>query len=211
MVSQTSPIFIPLISYLILGTKVTRWTKFSVVSGLVGIAFVLKPDGGIFNPWSLLGLLGGLTFGLSQVLYGINRTEQRNDVNLFFLFFIASTLSFVIYLITYGLTGGGGESGVEVIGSVPVAMWYVLFGMGLCTVGNQALKGLAYFYANPATLSPMIYITLIFAGVLDWIVFGKVPDGSSVIGAAIILMSVAIKLIFYHQAESKPSVLKRQR
>lgn len=54
--SYSSPIFIPLIAWLFLKEKITKSMIFAAVIGLVGVLFVAKPDQGLFNALSFIGL-----------------------------------------------------------------------------------------------------------------------------------------------------------
>lgn len=54
--SYSSPIFIPLIAWLFLKEKITKSMIFAAVIGLIGVLFVAKPDQGLFNALSFIGL-----------------------------------------------------------------------------------------------------------------------------------------------------------
>jgi drug/metabolite transporter (DMT)-like permease len=65
--------------------------------------------------------------------------------------------------------------------------------LGLCvgvlsTIGHW-LVVLAYRHASASAIAPFAYVQLIWAGVLGYAVFRSIPDGWTVVGAAIIAAS----------------------
>ena len=61
--------------------------------------------------------------------------------------------------------------------------------MGMITGRAQYLAMQAYRYAAPAVVSPFDYTALIWAVLLGYLVFGDVPRGSVILGAAIVIAS----------------------
>ena len=44
----------------------------------------------------------------------------------------------------------------------------------------------AYRYGEAASLAPMTYLRLIFIGAAAYLIYGEIPDGTALIGAAVI-------------------------
>ncbi len=66
----------------------------------------------------------------------------------------------------------------------------LITGLGLTGISNQILRGKAYCKVNKvATLTPFLYTAVVFSGLLDWLVFQKLPDYESLIGAILIIAS----------------------
>lgn len=194
MLFQSAAIFMTLISWWLLGHRVTTMGIFSLVMGIIGIAFVLKPDTRIFDPWGIFGLLAGFFFGLSQVFYGMGRKRQRADVNLFYLFFITSALCGIVFLFAKHFVQPPNGLTIASFSQIHEKALIGLLGIAVCTIGNQALRGEAYFYVQPSSLAPFNFMNVLFAAFIDWYAFGTVPDRLAIFGAILVLFSVLLKL-----------------
>lgn len=63
----TSPIFILLITWGVMGQSIGPWRVLAVALGFVGILLVLQPDTGAFSFWTLLPVLGGLFYAVAII------------------------------------------------------------------------------------------------------------------------------------------------
>lgn len=63
----TSPIFILLISWGVMGQSIGPWRVLAVVLGFAGILLVLQPDTGAFSLWTLLPVAGGLFYAVALI------------------------------------------------------------------------------------------------------------------------------------------------
>lgn len=194
MLWNTTPIFIPLITWVCFGKKSAKSTWLSVILGVIGVACILKPDQGIIDTFSLWGLLAGFATAFSQVLFGENRLIERNDVNLFYLFFLTTLMSFFILVIFEVFIE---NEFVEVFSKVFFQGWrpyLLILILGVGSIGNQIVRGIAYGYARPASLAPFLYLSVLFSGVLDWVLYGLVPDFLFLLGAILISLGSVFRV-----------------
>jgi drug/metabolite transporter (DMT)-like permease len=49
---------------------------------------------------------------------------------------------------------------------------------------------------NPSTLSPFIYLGVLVAGVLEWLVHGRLPTSLTIVGAVLIMFSSLYMIIY---------------
>jgi len=63
----TSPIFILLITWGVMGQSIGPWRVLAVVLGFAGILLVLQPDTGAFSFWTLLPVLGGFFYAIAII------------------------------------------------------------------------------------------------------------------------------------------------
>ena len=75
----------------------------------------------------------------------------------------------------------------------------ILAGASAC--GGQFSVTSAYCYAPAREISVYDYSQLIFATILGFIVFGQIPDLSSIIGYIIIIL-MAVLMFFYNNKKS---------
>lgn len=174
----TGPIFIPLIARIFFKQPIHRATWITIAISFLGIIFILKPDKGIFDFFSIFGLVSGLGMGFSQVLFGMNTEKGDPGENLFYLFLFSSALSFIPYLVyeerhfAFDLTGTGGLA---------------ILGVAVATLANQLFRGLAYKEAKPSLLTPFLYFSVVLSGLFDWIFFHHAPDMWTLTGCVLVV------------------------
>lgn len=149
--SYSSPIFIPLIAWLFLKEQITKSMIFAAVLGLVGVMFVAKPDQGLFNLISFIGL--GACF-LSAMAFVTVRALTSTE----------SPERIVFYFCMFG----------TLISSIPMFWHWRMFTLhelallitaGLLANISQLFMSYAYSLAPAGKIGPMNYIAIVFAGV----------------------------------------------
>jgi drug/metabolite transporter (DMT)-like permease len=173
LLSNSAPLFIPLVIYIWLRKIVQPLVWVSLLIGLIGIVLIIKPGPQVFqNPASLLALIAGLLSALALVATNkLAGTEPPTRI--------------LIY-----------NFGISTLLLVPLCVWawkppaprqwLLLLGVGVSYALTQYLIIIAYRYASAADLSPFNYTVVIFSGFLGWRFFGNVPDASAVIGTILI-------------------------
>ncbi|MFT5218724.1 MAG: drug/metabolite transporter (DMT)-like permease [Planctomycetota bacterium] len=172
-----SPVFITLLSIPLLKHKVGGWRWVAVITGFIGVIFIMRPGTELFNLNSLLPIGAALGYSISTVL--VQRFDKQTPTALINLY--ASFGSLVGALILVLLTSA--ELSVDSLND-----WLWLIGMGL--VGGFAVLSLitAYRLARPASLSPFEYFGIPFAFVLGWIFFDESPFGQLLPGVIFIIL-----------------------
>ncbi|MEB3767736.1 DMT family transporter [Acinetobacter sp. MD2] len=176
--SYSSPIFIPLIAWLFLKEKVTKSMIFAAVIGLIGVLFVAKPDQGMFNALSFIGLGACFLSAMAFVtVRALTNTEPPERI--------------VFYFCIFG----------TIISSVPM-FWHwraftwnelaLLVAAGLLANTSQLFMSYAYSLAPAGQIGPMNYIAIVFAGIWGFIFWHELPDTSSLIGIAIIIFAILL-------------------
>ena len=86
VLSNTVPLFIPLVAWVWLRSPVTKKRVYGILLGFLGVAFVLQPGYGIFHePASVIGLLGALAKSISFVsIRQLTRTEKAHKILLYY-------------------------------------------------------------------------------------------------------------------------------
>ncbi len=173
LLSNASPLFIPLVVYVWLRKTVKPLVWVSLLIGLAGIILIIKPGPQLLeNPASLIALASGLCSALALV--STNRlTETEPPVRILFYNFGISTL----LLIPFAIWSWKPLNGKQAI---------LLLGVGCFYALTQYLIIAAYRYASATELSPFNYTVVIFSGVLGWLVFGNVPDLSAIAGTVLV-------------------------
>jgi drug/metabolite transporter (DMT)-like permease len=72
--------------------------------------------------------------------------------------------------------------------------WAVLLLMGVFATVGQVTLTRAYAHAPAASVGPFLYAGPVFAGLLDWLIWGRLPDVLFVAGAAVVILSATVAL-----------------
>jgi drug/metabolite transporter (DMT)-like permease len=171
----SSPLLITVLSGWLLGEVVgaRRWA--AVAAGFGGVLLVIQPAAGVLGWTAALPLLAAIGSALYHVTTPLlARTEDP-----------ANTLYFTALV-----------AGVALSVSVPF-FWTPLTAsglLGLVAIGTLGTAGhffliRAFEIAPAATLSPFMYVYLIWATGLGWLIFSEIPGLSTILGAVIIFGS----------------------
>lgn len=189
MLNKMSPFFAIIFSFFLLKEKISPVQAIIVAGAFIGSLFIVKPSAQILSsPASLIGLIGGMGAGTAYTFVRIlgQRGENKSFIVLFFSAF--SCLVFLPFLIF---------SYQEM--NFKQFAFLILAGASAC--GGQFSVTSAYCYAPAREISVYDYSQLIFATILGFIVFGQIPDLSSIIGYIIIIL-MAVMMFFYNNKKS---------
>jgi len=161
--AMTYTLFIPILSFIFLGTKTSLKSWLALLIGFIGIIFILKPYGDNFNPMVLVVLITSISTAVS--LLGIHELLKRNeDPFTILLYFFSLTLIF---------------SGICTIFSwktPSLTTLIYLFLIGAIGAAYQELLTRSLSYAPPKIVSPLLYFSVIFSCFFDWIFWARIPD-----------------------------------
>ena len=184
LLQNTTPIFIPIIAFFVFRKKITLKMFCVMIIGFIGVTMVLHPGKGAINPGDLIALFSGFLSGLSTVIIKLldDRDESVKMVMFYFLAF--STVVMGLWAIPTWTSPTG-------------IIWLYLALSGIFYAVFQLLLILAVKYASTTTISPFIYLAVIFSGFIDWIVWHQIPTLLTVFGAVIVITSAIISVIHH--------------
>ncbi|MDD2945190.1 DMT family transporter [Acinetobacter haemolyticus] len=176
--TYSSPIFIPLIAWLCLKEKITQSMLLAAAIGLVGVILVAKPDAGMFNQMSIIGLGASFLAALAFVtVRALTSTESPEKIVFYFCFI--GTLISMIPMFWLWRPYSWTELGF-------------LIGAGLLANISQIFMSNAYKLAPAGQIGPVNYIAIIFAGIWGFIFWRETPDHYSLIGFGLILGAIIL-------------------
>ncbi|MGI4845019.1 MAG: DMT family transporter [Janthinobacterium lividum] len=151
-----------------------RWIAIGV--GLCGVLVVLRPSGAGFLTIGGLAVLGAAAmYAVSAITVGILAKTDRSEHMVFWLMLMMS--------IGAGLLAAPGWVGMRV-GDIPLLLGLALSGF----IGQLAITE-AFARGDASSVAPFEYTALAWAVGLDWLLWQTLPDGWTVVGAAIIIGS----------------------
>lgn len=176
--TYSSPIFIPVIAWLFLKEKITIAMLCAAVLGFFGVFCVAKPDQGLLNWISVIGIASSLLASMAFVtVRALTQTEPPERI-VFYFCLIGSALS-VIPMFWMWRT-------------YHVKELLFLIGAGILANVSQIFMSHAYRLAPAGQIAPVNYMAIIFAGVWGFLLWNEVPDLYSVIGFCIILLAILL-------------------
>lgn len=176
--TYSSPIFIPLIAWLFLKEKITIAMICAAVLGFIGVFCVAKPDQGLLNWISVIGIASSLLASMAFVtVRALTQTEPPERI-VFYFCLIGSALSVIPMFWVWR----------------PYHLQELLFliGAGILANVSQIFMSHAYRLAPAGQIAPVNYMAIIFAGVWGFLLWNEVPDLYSVIGFCIILLAILL-------------------
>ena len=171
-----APLLITLLSVPVLGERVDRARWVAIAVGLLGVLVVLRPTGeGMLTVGGLAVLVAALCYAVSAVMV---RVVSRTD----------SSESQVFWLMAIVGLGAGALAWPGWVGIRLDDAW-VLLGVAVTGFFGQLAITEAFRHGEASAIAPFEYSALAWALVLDWGLWRTLPDGFTLLGAAIIIAS----------------------
>lgn len=180
LLNYSMPLFMPMIERFWLQEPIPPRLWRSLVLGFAGVLLILKPGPGLFQPVAVVGLSAAVFGALAQV--GVRRLTQTEPTTRIVFYFgaIATAVS---------------AAPLPKVWTTPApALWLVLLAMGALATLGQLFLTRAYAQAPAARVGPFIYVSVVFAALFDWALWGKLPEPSSMAGAALVVAAGALTL-----------------
>ncbi len=190
LLQNTTPIFIPIIAFFVFRKKITIQMTLVMIAGFIGVTMVIDPTKGTLNPGDFIAILSGFLSGLSTVVIKILNDKGETVKVVLFYYLIITTIVMGVWSIPHWITPHG-------------FLWLWLALSGISYAAFQLLLIFAVKYASTTTISPFIYLAVVFSGVLDWLIWHQIPNMLTIFGAIIIIIS-AISSTIHHTKHNIP-------
>jgi drug/metabolite transporter (DMT)-like permease len=175
-IAFSTPFLVAAFSGPLLGEWV-RWRRWSAIAvGFIGVLVVVRPGSGGFQPAALLSLAAALCYALYAIT---TRILARTDSSATTLFYsnIAGAAALIPVLPFVWTTP-----------TEPIVITLMVICGAIGSFGHYLLIA-AHRLAPAAVLSPFIYTQILSVIVLGYLVFGDVPNRSTLAGAGIVIAS----------------------
>src|SRR5215475_9569693 len=191
-----APLFTTLLSIVILKERVGvhRWS--ALIVGFIGVVIVTEPGRGTFQLGALFALANAVL--ISSVAVAIRRmsaTESTETLTMYQMI--------VITVCTLGLVPLGFKA----------PTWLDAGAMAVAGLGN----GIAQYWwtrslslAPPSAVVPFNYLSLVWATILGFAVWGEVPTPGLLVGSAIVVAS-GLYILWRETLRRRPTVRAPQR
>ncbi|MGB5215446.1 MAG: DMT family transporter [Anderseniella sp.] len=188
----TGPLFIAILSAVLIGEPVRVRGWFAVAIGFAGVLLIIQPGSGDFSLLVLLPVLSGLFYALAAIL---TRDRCQHDTP------VALAVSLNIVLLTTGAVFSlavliwqpTGLLFPPFLSGTWTAMtwreWALIIVLAVLIVGIGVGLAAAYQSARPVIVATFDYSYLIFSTVFGFVLFAETPDLQTVTGMGLIAVA----------------------
>ncbi len=200
-VNFTAPVFTLVLAPIFLKETRAPYRWHLVVCCLVGAFMVIRPGAGFSVQGTAFGLLTALAFSLYQLATRKAAGDEALISNLF-TGWVGSILVTMFLLITQGSALFDNLIDVE----RPTLHWIVLGSLGFIATLGHSLQVGAFRRAAANALTPFMYLQVVSALVVGWVVFGQWPDAISMLGMMIICCTGLVGLYLASETAKKQAI-----
>lgn len=190
-----APLLVTLLAGPILGERVGALGWIAVLLGFSGILLIVHPGGDLDLVGACFALLAAVLSTGYQMLSRVLASTEETVPMLFYTTLVGSAVFGAYLPWSWG-------------GPAPTALQFLLF------FATGALGGLGHFLftaahrnAPASLLAPMMYVQMVWSGLLGWAVFGHIPAAISIAGMLVIAVAgilVAFRSRFARRAMAEP-------
>lgn len=170
---NTAPIFIPLLMVLWLKRSIAKEVWGAVILGFIGIAVIIKPGLSLLtDPGNLLGLFSGIFLAVAYLLIKLLTVTDSGYRIIFYYFVIGMVMQLPLLLFA------GPFPSTEAI------LYAGLSGLALLAAQFALVKG--YMYAEAYQIGIYQYATVVFVGLIEWLLWGHTPGLADFLGMILV-------------------------
>jgi drug/metabolite transporter (DMT)-like permease len=173
----TAPLIMTVLAVPLLGERI-RWRRIiSTLVGFAGVLVMVRPGGIPFSPSMVLLMAGIVAMAVTRIMARhLSRTETP-ECQAFWL------------MISHAMAGFGMLLVMPVGPHGDASVWGALLFLGVSSGLAHCVFTRAYGLAPISALAPYEYTMLIWGGLAGFLVFGEVPSGTTIAGAAIVALA----------------------
>ena len=187
LLNTTYPLFIPVLASIFLKTHTHLKVWIGISMGFIGVIFVIHPTHLALNYGSMLALGSGLS--LAFAFLALRQISKHDHVytTMFHFFSVATVIS----------------------GILAIAHWktpslyatLILIAVGISATVFQECLTRASVYAPARITSSLMYINVIFSGLLGWLIWGNIPDLYRCIGIVLVCVGAVITIFYANKTK----------
>lgn len=188
--NKTSPLFVALLAYYLLGEHLSKRTIFALFIGFVGIVFISKPFGMQISYEHILGVLGG--FFAAAAYATIKKIKDIYDSRIIVLSFVGvgSFLPLMLFLVGPYVEAPASLAFLFPKFVMPTSLfiWSLIAFMALISTLSQWLLTKAYSASNLSIVGVISYTNIPFAIGFGFLLGDAFPDTLTLFGICLIVV-----------------------
>lgn len=178
-IAFAAPLFLICMSMIVLGERVGPRRWLGVAAGFAGILIIIRP-GPEMNVAFLVPLAAAFTYACYELMTRMMSADDHAMTTFFYTPVVGAVLASVLLALP-------GEHFVWVEPSLEG--WALMIACGLLGGSGHFLLIKAFERSEASLIAPFGYSTIIWATLLGWVVFDRLPDGWTFAGAGLIIVS----------------------
>lgn len=188
--SNTAPLFLPLVIFFWLKKIVPKMRLLALFIGFLGVVVILRPSPDMQVAAALIGLTGGFCISLVQIgIRQLSKTESMETI-LAHYFVIAAVIVFFPMIYFW--------QPIE-----DLRLWGNLILIGLLSLGYQYCFTKSLTIAGATKVSAMNYLGVPFGGFLGWWIFNEEPSFWVLVGTSLIILGGIIAILSRQEARHR--------
>lgn len=187
----TAPIFITLLSALLIKDRIKPLGWCAVLLGFIGVFIILRPASDDFNPMTIIPIFSALCYAFAAIIVRV-KCQDENPVSLVVsLNFTLMATGIVATLALLALAPSGAIISFQpfLLGGwvwLDKISWVIVFAFALLMIVCTYLLVKAYQITAPNIIATFDYSYLIFSIMWGVMIFSETPDIFTIVGMAFI-------------------------
>ncbi|SFU21817.1 DMT family transporter [Mesorhizobium sp. YR577] len=193
----TGPLFIVVLSAIVLGERIAWYQWAGMVVGFVGVLVIVRPATADFSPLSLLPVVAAFLYAVAAVLTRARCPMEEPLTMALWLNAILLALGCIASVAVAWSGTGLAYDYPFLLGrwaEMDAGQWRIIFTLAALIIGVSIGLARAYQSEHPQIIATFDYAYLIFAGFWGFVFFGEVPDRMTLAGMALIVLAGLIQL-----------------
>ena len=192
-ISFAAPIFTTIFSIFLLSEKVGIYRWLAVLVGFIGILIITEPGISELNIYYIFPII--FCLGLSYVAITLRQLSSTEPVWLISLFFSIAITLLSFLTIPFGWV-------------MPSFNHFIILSLiGVFGVVSNLWLSHSYKYSEVSLVTPLKYLTLVFAIIFGYFIWGEIPTIKTLIGAFLVIISTLI--IFRREIYKKKEITSK--
>jgi drug/metabolite transporter (DMT)-like permease len=168
------PIVAAVLGILFLREKLNAIKLLSLIFGFMGSMVILRPNS-VLGPGIIMAFGSGFLFALYMITSRMTSVESDPIKTLALQCVIGSFLLLPLAIIFWKIPA--------------IEYLHLYIGLGLFSALGHIMTIYAFRFTDASTLAPLVYVELVATIFIGYIVFSEIPNVSTAIGAACIILS----------------------
>ena len=192
-ISFAAPIFTTIFSIFLLSEKVGIYRWLAVLVGFIGILIITEPGISELNIYYIFPII--FCLGLSYVAITLRQLSSTEPVWLISLFFSIAITLLSFLTIPFGWV-------------IPSFNHFIILSLiGVFGGVSNLWLSQSYKYSEVSLVTPLKYLTLVFAIIFGYFIWGEIPTIKTLIGAFLVIISTLI--IFRREIYKKKEITSK--
>ena len=177
-ISFAAPIFTTIFSIFFLSEKVGIFRWLAVLVGFIGILIITEPGINELNIYYIFPII--FCVGLSYVAITLRQLSTTEPVWLISLFFSIAITLLSFLTIPWGWV-------------MPSLNHFIILSLiGIFGGASNLWLSQSYKYSEVSLVTPLKYLTLVFAVIFGYLIWGEIPTLKTLVGALLVITSTLI-------------------